>query len=278
MRILIATNDTPHSTIAMQYGLMLAKRTGAKLTLMHVIRNPDERAMGNAHLKAQSKLARRLGLKADLILRTGLAAEQIIHLAHEGEQDLLVLGGGSKESLLRRKIAPTAERVVANAPCPVLIVRGSRKQALNFLILHSGQEGLSTIQRFLRHAGKLIREKCNVTLLHVMSQMGASYKVEDWELRAEADELIKKRTLEGKWLKQGIAALKRGRKVRVVPKVRHGLVIDEILKEVEQGDYDVVVLGSHRKDGWTDILMDDISKQVIARVKRPVLIVQGKTS
>ncbi|MEX2160620.1 MAG: universal stress protein [Anaerolineales bacterium] len=277
MRILIATNDTSHSKVATQYGLMLAKRTGAKLTLMHVIRNLDERSIGNARLKEQGKLARRLGLKADLILRTGLPAEQIIHYAHEGEEDLIVLGGGSRASLLRRTIAPTAERVVANAPCPVLIVRSSRRQALNFLILHSGQEGLATIERFLGHAGKLIRKKCNVTLLHVMSQMGASYKVEDWELRAEADELIRKGTLEGKWLKQGMAVLKRGRKVQIVPKVRHGLVIDEILKEVEQGDYDVVVLGSHRKGGWTDILMDDISKQVIARVKRPVLIVQGKS-
>jgi nucleotide-binding universal stress UspA family protein len=275
MKILIACKQSSHSEIALQYGLLLAKQVKAELTLVHVIRRPDDRELGKQYLAELAQMAKRSGVSAELLMRIGLAGEQIVHLAYEGEFDLIVLGAGSKENLLGRQIAPTNERVVANAPCPVLIVKGAPTKADTFLILHSGQEGLSTIKRLVHHAGGLLHRKSRVTLLHVMSQIGASYRVQDWELSAEAKELIKARTLEGVWLKEGIETLEHARKVDVVPKVRHGLVIDEILREVEQGDYDIVVLGSHHKGGWTDILVDNIAKQVIGRVDRPVLVVHG---
>lgn len=278
MKILVAANATSLADLAVQYGIMLTKQAKADLTIVHVIRRPDEREVGSTFLKTQQKRIQEAGLTAEQILRVGFPAEQIVHLAYEGEFDLVVLGEGSKESLGRRMIAPTNERVIANAPCPVLIVKGEKKQADNFLILHSGQQGLATIVRFLQHAGKLIRKKSSVTLLHVMSQIGASYRVKDWELRAEAAELIGKRSLEGVWLQEGLAALERARKIAAVPKIRHGLVIDEILGEVDQNDYDLVVLGSHHKEGWASILVDDISKQVVAQVKCPVLVVNGPNS
>lgn len=276
MKILICGKPTSHSDLAVQYGLILAKQTKAELAFVHVIRHPDGRDAGIAYLKALNEMAEGAALSAELLLRVGHASEQIVHLAYEGGFDLIVVGEGSKESLLSRSVAPTNERVVANAPCPVLIVKGARKHAKSFLILHSGQEGLDTIKRFLASAGKLIVKKSSVTLLHVMSQIGASYRVKDWELRAEADELIKAGTLEGRWLEEVVSTLEQARKVKAVPKVRHGLVLDEILKEVEQGDYDVVVLGSHRRGGWTEFLVDNIAKQVIARIRRPVLVVHGE--
>lgn len=275
MRILIASNSSLHARLAVDYGVMLAKKTGADLSLVHVVRRADDRAEGKAHLEAQEERLKEMGQKARLILRVGLAAEQIVHLAYEDEYDLVVLGEGSAESLIRRLLAPTAERVIANAPCPVLIVKGERTEIGRFLFCHSGQEGLGTLERFAKHAQQLIRPGSMVTMLHVMSQIGASYRVSDWELRAEAAELIKAHTVEGDWLADAVASLKKSTKVNAVPKVRHGLVVDEIMKEIDQGDYDIIVLGAHRRGGWTDILVDDIAKQIIAKVDRPVLVVHG---
>jgi nucleotide-binding universal stress UspA family protein len=276
MKILIASKPSSHAKRAAQYGYMLTKLTKAEATIVHVIQRPDEREEGNTFLKTQNQATKKIGLTVDLVLRVGRVSEQIVHLAYEGEFDLIVLGVGSRETLLRRELTPTNEKILANAPCPVLIAKGETEQIENLLVLHSGQEGQGTILRFLEHAGKLIRKNSKVTLLHVMSQIGAGYRVEDWELRAEASELVKARTLEGSWLSEGVKALEYARKVKVAPRVRHGFVIDEILREVEQGDYDIVVLGSHRKGGWTEFLVDNIAKQVISRVNRPVLVVQGE--
>ena len=275
MRILIASNESRHAGLAVEYGLMLAKKTKAELSLVHVVKRMQDRARGKAYLLNQQATFKEIGQEGQFLLRVGLPAEQIIHLAYEGQYDLIVVGEGSRESLLRRLLAPTNERVIANAPCPVLIVKGKRSGIDNFLVCHSGQEGLATLERFIKHARKLIQPKAAVTLLHVMSQIGANYRVRDWELRAEAEELIQEHTLEGEWLAETLAALEKATRVKAVPKVRHGLVVDEILKETRQGDYDIVILGAHRRGGWTDILMDDIAKQIIAQVDRPVLVVHG---
>ncbi len=277
MKILIASKPSSHADLAVQYGVLLAKGSKSNLTVVHVIRRPDGRDSGFQYLKEISAAAKKMGVDAKQVLRVGRASEQIIHLAYEENFDLIVLGEGSKENLLRQQIAPTNEKVVANAPCPVLIVKSPARKPESFLILHSGQEGLGTIQRFLQTTGTLIDKSSKVALLHVMSQIGASYRVQDWELRAEAEELINAKTLEGTWLKDGMEALEQARKVKVIPKIRHGLVIDEILREVEQGGYDMVVLGSHRKGGWTEFLVDNIAKQIISRVNRPVLVVHGES-
>jgi nucleotide-binding universal stress UspA family protein len=275
MRILIASNSTKHASSALESGILLAKKTKAKLGVVHVAPKMNDRQRGKDHLATVAERLAEVGLEAKPFLRVGYPAEQIVHLANEEGFDLVVLGEGSPESLLRRVLAPTAERVIANAPCPVLIARGELTAADHFLICHSGQQGLDTLKRFLKHNAKLINKKSTVTLLHVMSQIGAGYRVSDWQLQAEAAEMIKEHTLEGEWLAEGLADLKNETKVEAVPKVRHGLVVEEILDEVRMGEYDIVVLGAHRRGGWGDILVDDIAKQVIARVKGPVLVVNS---
>jgi nucleotide-binding universal stress UspA family protein len=58
------------------------------------------------------------------------------------------------------------------------------------------------------------------------------------------------------------------------PKVRHGLVVDEIQAEARSGDYDLVVIGAHRGEGWRRILLDDLAHQIIVEMDRPVLVVR----
>lgn len=275
MQILIATNNTPHSAKAFEFGLVLAKQAKADLTLVRVITKPAERQLARQHLQDQRRVAEAAGFETHCFLQIGQIAEQILHTAHEEEVDLILLGEGSPDTLRRRGVGSTNERVIANATRPVLLVKGDSLSARRFLLLHSGQQGLPTIRRFLRYSGDLIRRKSEVTLLHVMSQIGASYRISDWQLRAEAEEMIKQKTLEGEWLSNALAAIKKARKVKAIPKVRHGLVVDEILDEAKKGDYDIVVLGNHRRGGWQEILVDNISKQVIAGLSQSVLIVHG---
>ena len=47
-----------------------------------------------------------------------------------------------------------------------------------------------------------------------------------------------------------------------MPVVRHGLVVDEILAEALFGDYDLVVIGAHRKK-WQQFLLDNLARLII---------------
>ena len=62
--------------------------------------------------------------------------------------------------------------------------------------------------------------------------------------------------------------------VHPIPKIRHGLVLDEILREAQNGDYDLVVIGSHRYDGLQGYLLDNLARKLIARLDRSVLVLK----
>ena len=53
-------------------------------------------------------------------------------------------------------------------------------------------------------------------------------------------------------------------------------VIDEVASacDIDEGNYDLVVIGAHQKGGWQDLLLDDLAQQIIARLDRPVLVMR----
>ena len=58
-------------------------------------------------------------------------------------------------------------------------------------------------------------------------------------------------------------------------KLRVGLVVDEILAEVEQGAYDLLVIGAHRVASRLDrLLLADISAELLQKSPVPVLLVR----
>lgn len=273
MRALIASYPHAHDPVVLSYGLQLAKACRAECTLAYVISRPGERAAGQAALAAQVQQAQQLGLQPQAELCLGHADAQIVHMAAQQGSALIILGEGKPDSFFGQLLAPASERVLANAPCPVLLVRGpAPRQPRKLLFLHGGQQALLTLRVFLNSVGGMLQPDGSMTLLHVMSHMGAGHQVSGWELAADANELINRKTAEGEWLEQGMALLQPFG-VGVTPKVRHGLVVDEILAEIEQGDYDMIVLGSHGSGAWQDFLIDNVTKQVIDGAQLPVLVV-----
>ena len=61
--------------------------------------------------------------------------------------------------------------------------------------------------------------------------------------------------------------------MNVIVKVRHGVVVEEILSEAEQGDHDVIVLGSPRVTGFQRYLVDDPIHKIYLHSRRPVIVV-----
>ena len=58
-------------------------------------------------------------------------------------------------------------------------------------------------------------------------------------------------------------------------KVRHGFVVDEILAELREGDYDLLVVGAHVARGLNRFLLDDVTAHLIEEATTPVLVVRG---
>jgi nucleotide-binding universal stress UspA family protein len=64
--------------------------------------------------------------------------------------------------------------------------------------------------------------------------------------------------------------------VRTEVKLRHGGVLDEILREIREGNYDLVVTGSALSRSFRTYVLGDISREIINRATCAVLIARGQ--
>lgn len=274
MHILIATGGSPHSDLAVQLGSTLAEWMGDEPLILTVVASEEKRPDGERILaQALAALPSSRATRARTKVRVGDPAEEIVAEAKQEKFDLIVVGERQEHGLLARLLSPTSERVIDRAPCPVLIAKGMSHEFRRILICDSGAKDDALLDRFTAQMPDLLTVETDVTVLHVMSQIGAGPGVRGWELRADVEELMEAHTPEGEMLEHDMEVLDE-LPVEHQPKIRHGKVVTEILAESEKGGYDLVVIGAHYTAGWKRILLDDLAHQIIANIQRPLLVVQ----
>ena len=143
-RILVPLDFSPASMEALDYAVWLAKQFRAAIHLVHVYPPDEASAPGAGHLLFESAQAiERLNEELTGIhrkhvptfrpdnchIRGGRPYEEIVRVAREIDADLIVLSTRGYSGLKHLLLGSTAERVVRNAPCPVLVAR-KRKQRI----------------------------------------------------------------------------------------------------------------------------------------------------
>ena len=141
-RVLLATNFRPSSTAATQVATQLANQNGAELHVVYVIGDYLEQisvafpegglnALTRLRTYVQERMAnfgRHDGARAITHIAEGRPYEKIVSLAAETDADLIVIGTSVHASLFGGTpvLGSEIERVVRNAPCPVLCVPAAR--------------------------------------------------------------------------------------------------------------------------------------------------------
>ncbi|HUV04250.1 MAG TPA: universal stress protein [Armatimonadota bacterium] len=144
-KILLATDGSELAMRAGRYAAEIAGCTGADVTILNTAevsgvtefvtysieagRKPSQqRETGEDIVEKARKPFLDTGVPTHTKIIEGYAAEVILGEAEDGKYDLIVMGSrGAGMGLIRRVVfglGSVAERVIANAPCPVLVVRG----------------------------------------------------------------------------------------------------------------------------------------------------------
>jgi nucleotide-binding universal stress UspA family protein len=129
-RILCATDLSARSTAALRRAGSLARLSGARLTLLHVIdsQQPERVARmraNRAYVELLTQADRAFGSTAgfiDVVVRRGSLLEIVAASAREWDADLIVVAA-PKSRRLDAIVGTTAERLVRRAKRPVLVVR-----------------------------------------------------------------------------------------------------------------------------------------------------------
>jgi nucleotide-binding universal stress UspA family protein len=270
----LAAGGFLHSRATLRFGAWIAERNNEPPNLITVIRSEADRRQADAILASAAQMLQPTLPSILTKVRIGHPAEEIIREVEERGYDLVIVGERQHDSLVTRfLLGSTTVRVVEHAPCPVIIAKGKIGPVRRILLCDSGIEAPSLLNRFVAQLADLIKGEEEVTVLHVMSQISAGPGIRGQQLRADVEELIENQAPEGELLEQDVRLL-RDLNLDPYPKVRHGLIVDEILAEARDGDYDLVVIGAHRGEGWRRILLDDLAHQIIVQLDRPILIVR----
>ncbi|MDO8678207.1 MAG: universal stress protein [Acidobacteriota bacterium] len=144
--ILVATDFSEPSTVAMAYGRDLARSYGAALHVLHVVEDMRVRygaEIGFASPDMQSdfeKMARRdldaviteddrKTLKVMPVVETHVnVAHAVTDYAALNAIDLIIVGTHGRGAIKQFLMGSVAERVVRTAPCPVLAVREHERE------------------------------------------------------------------------------------------------------------------------------------------------------
>ncbi len=272
MHILIATRNITHSDTAVRLGSFIHQLTGGEITLLTVIPNEKKQAEAETSLRQAREIIDSAESQIQTHIRSGNPVKEITAEAAAGGHDLVIIGEPERNRFINRQRAPIAEDLVTLAPCPVLIARGRPRPIRKLLFCESGHEP-SLVDDLTGHMPSLVEQAEQVTVLHVMSQIAAGPGVAGWELRADAETLIEEHTPEGQLLEEGVTHLEQ-LDVHPQAKIRHGLVVQEILDEAKSGDYDLLVIGAHPGHGWKHFLLSDLAREIIGRIDRPLLVIK----
>lgn len=276
MKVLIVTDGTSEAKKALDFASQILRRIDEPPTILTMFDDTTEELSSQAENYLKSALDS-IGVQgARTRVRIGEPIEKITQEALEGDFDLLIIGDKRPKGLFQRLVSgSTAIKVAENAPCSVIVVRGKVSQIHRILLCDSGAGLSPLLSRLVVNLSDLLEGEEDVTVLHVMSQISAGPGVRGGQLRADAQELVEEHTLEGNLLERDLQMLDKPG-IHPSPKVRHGLVVDEIIAEARSGNYDLVVVGAHPSDSTQRYLLDNIAHQIMEQINQPILIVREK--
>ena len=281
--VLLATDFTPSSQMALLYALSVAHRSHSRIIMAHVVNPPAQRLFGQdavqraldeAWREAQSEITNMLiegkleGLTHEVVVRQGEIWPEIEKLIAEHHVDMLVTGTRGRSGMWKMLLGSTAEHIFRQASCPVLTVgprlaasepppdgpkrilysTGFARQSL-----YAGDFALSLAQR----------QQAQLAMLHVVNEVADSA-----ERRAHIEEESK----------QKLAALIPADADLPAPPelyVAFGSAADAILQLASEWQPDLIVMGVRRHERDARRITWATAYNVVANAPCPVLTVKA---
>ena len=297
-RILFATDYSPGCLQAFRQSLEWAQACEAELEIVHVMGvlpgKETNSSVANRYIEEQGKqslskienLASQAKERIPSVqshLLEGMPAEQIVKFAGDSHADLLITGTDGSTGVNRLLMGSVAERVVCQAPCPVLTIR--TKQEVNSELGQPSEAHPPSVPKHILipldfsdcsldafEYGTQIAKwfDASVTILHALEPLSYSldfnlmHPVEARELRhaietrlSELTEILKKDGLSADYL------------------VGDKPSVDNILRTSTDTQADLVVMGTHGRRGLSRVLMGSVTASILRRSSCPVLTVKS---
>ncbi len=271
MKMLLCSIGSVQRRTTLRFGAEIAKALDADVTLLGVVgKKPKVEDLGAILEEFAQELAGG-GLPVEMRVEMGNAEAVVLKEMNQSTYDLVVLGALAEKRSRKKLLDSVAMHIVEQATSSVLVVKGQRRIISRVLICASGTEhGHLSVW-----AGAAVAcgAAASATVLHVVDAMPAMY-VGLEQMEETLAELLQSDTEAARELKWAAQVVKAECQASHL-KLRRGIAADEILLEAQEGDHDLIVLGSSQyAGGLVRALMGDLTREILNRAQRPVLVVR----
>jgi len=254
LKVLICVSQDASGQLAAEMGSLLAHATHGPATLLHVAARPELAAQARDYLETVRRAfaAQLPGL--DVRVRVGTSAAQILLEAQEGHYEVIALGQSASGDTGFRGLGSTARQVLEQAEVPVLLTQTKRVSLKQILICTRGGEPGKTDVAF---GGRVARRAdAAATVLFVQTEQTTPE-----EQKRAARHLLQ---AEAALAVQG---------VRGKIKILDGGIIENIIRQADADDADLIVIGAQAPRGRPRLRWQNFATQLVGAAARPVLVV-----
>ena len=274
--ILVATNGFEKTWPGIQYAAWLGKTLRVPVTLIGIIEQKQRPNIDGGVHPLENIFSRALALFEEKKITFHLEiyeghAEEVIPKKAKEKNFLTVLTPLGRPPLRRLLLRRSFHQLMADIEGPILYVPSACIPPAHMLVCLGGLGyGITAESLGLEIAAKV---KSTVTLLHVVPPIEKDYPEartvrENWEHLTETDSLL------GRTLRNALDKARK-RKLKANLKLRQGNVIEEILAELKEEDYDLVCMGSlYSAHGLRQMYAPNVTAEVAEVIGCPVLTVR----
>ncbi|MDP9314780.1 MAG: universal stress protein [Chloroflexota bacterium] len=266
LNLLIYIDGSAASQQAVAYIAPITREGDVAVTLLTAQSNPTRATDLFSQTASQLRLT-----TVKHVNRPGAADAALCKEIDAGTYDLAVFGP-MRERWSRWMRLRSQTPLSAELPISSLLVRGAAERISRVLLCAGGDKTVIADARLTVRLAR--RAGASATVLHVLSQMPLLFGVRTPVERA-TEAFAATGSPEIKNMKAAVDVLRAGG-VQAEIKVRIGLVIDEIVAELQSGGYDLLVIGAHRSQGLVErLLLEDVTADILGHSPVPVLVVKA---
>lgn len=268
LHLLLFLDDSPATRRAVRYLAPLAQLGAVRITLLSAEANQARAET----LFAEAEAGLAALLPTERRLRASTQERALALETRTLKPDVVVMGPPRQQGWARWLRGAQVNAVARRLTSSVLLIHGRPNELHRALVCTAGGEQIANDAALTRRLlGPLGGQ---ATILHVVSQLPLLFRgtpsqehVTEAYLRTNAEMAARIKAAEEQLATAGV-------KVKV--RVRVGIVVEEILAELREGGYDLLVIGAHlARTPLERLLLEDISAELLLRSPVPVLLVQG---
>jgi len=272
MNIIICLESEKYEHPPVLMGNIIAQATDSVVYVLVVV--PENGHWENGESVAEQVSEYLEGADVDVAIRQGNVQTIYREALDEREYDLVVVHAHRRMGL--RKHVDVEKTLLDQSKVSVLLAENPKPRINNILLSTGCKEGDHSLVRHGAQLAYVLGAK--ITLLHVASgSVPAMYTGLD-QFDETVSRMLKTDTPFAKHLRRGVEILN-NLEVPSEVKIRHGVPVEEIVREAQLENYDLVIVGaSGVREDLKSRLLGNLTTKIVDQVKLPVLVIGDKLS